>query len=44
VLGVKGWLTPGKWSWMPPVSLLAVLAAAFPILVKVRETSRKAKG
>lgn len=43
VLGVKGWLTPGKWSWMPPVSLLAVIAAAFPIVVKLREMGRKAR-
>ena len=36
-LGLKGWLAPAKWSWMPPISLLAVLAAAFPVLVKMRE-------
>ena len=39
-LGLKGWLAPAKWGWMPPISLLAVLAAAFPVLVKLREMRR----
>ena len=37
VLGVKGWLAPERWQWsLPPISLLAVLAAAFPILAKLK--------
>jgi DMSO/TMAO reductase YedYZ heme-binding membrane subunit len=36
-LGWKGWMAPGKWSYMPPISLLAFLAAAHPVLVKLRE-------
>ena len=37
-LGVKGWMAPAKWSWMPPISLLAVVAALAPLLIKRRET------
>ena len=36
VLGWAGWLTPAKWPWMPPVSLLAVIAAIIPLVVKLR--------
>jgi DMSO/TMAO reductase YedYZ heme-binding membrane subunit len=35
VLGVKGWLAPGGWhGGIPPVSLVAVVAALVPLLVK----------
>jgi len=35
VLGVKGWLAPQGWhGGMPPVSLVAVVAALVPLLVK----------
>lgn len=35
-LGLEGWLAPETWpSGMPPISLLAVTAAAIPIVVKV---------
>jgi DMSO/TMAO reductase YedYZ heme-binding membrane subunit len=36
-LGLKGWMAPAKWSYLPPVSLLAVIAAAVPLVVKLRE-------
>jgi DMSO/TMAO reductase YedYZ heme-binding membrane subunit len=35
VLGVKGWLAPGGWQGgIPPVSLVAVVAALVPLVVK----------
>ena len=35
VLGLKGWLAPSSWpAGIPPISLVAVLAAAIPLLVK----------
>jgi len=35
VLGVKGWLAPKGWpANLPPISLLAVIAALVPLLVK----------
>ena len=38
VLGVRGWLAPQNWPWMlPPISLLAVVAAAVPMLFKFRQ-------
>ncbi|UCC82121.1 MAG: hypothetical protein JSW46_14155 [Gemmatimonadota bacterium] len=34
-LGIKGWLAPGDWhGGIPPVSLVAVVAALVPLLVK----------
>ncbi|MGB3563062.1 MAG: hypothetical protein WBH85_06105 [Thermoanaerobaculia bacterium] len=34
-MGVKGWLAPQGWQWgIPPVSLVAVVAAMVPLLVK----------
>ncbi len=37
VLGIKGWLAPGGWhGGIPPVSLVAVVAALVPLLVKRR--------
>lgn len=43
-LGYKGWITPGKWGGWPPISLLAVVAALVPLVVKLREMSSKASG
>ena len=38
VLGIRGWLTPQRWPCMlPPISLLAVSAAVFPLIVKLRQ-------
>ena len=35
VLGYKGWLEPAGWNGgLPPISLLAVVAAALPLVVK----------
>ena len=35
VLGLKGWLAPKGWpAGIPPISLVAVLAALVPLLVK----------
>ena len=35
ILGLKGWLDPGGWpAGIPPISLVAVLAAATPLLVR----------
>ena len=37
VFGWKGWMTPSTWPWgLPPISLLAAVAAAVPILFKLR--------
>jgi DMSO/TMAO reductase YedYZ heme-binding membrane subunit len=34
-LGFKGWLAPQGWNgWMPPISLVAVVAALVPLLVR----------
>lgn len=39
VLGWKGWLAPGGWhGGIPPVSLVAVIAALVPLLVKRKLT------
>ena len=36
VFGLGGWLTPAGWPWgLPPISLLAVTAAAIPLVVKL---------
>jgi len=44
VLGLKGWMAPGKWTGgMPPISLLAVIAAVIPLVVKRRLTVEKQK-
>jgi DMSO/TMAO reductase YedYZ heme-binding membrane subunit len=35
ILGIKGWLAPGGWhAGIPPVSLVAVVAALLPLVVK----------
>ena len=42
VFGLKGWLTPEKWPWgLPPISMLAVTAAAIPLVAKVWLMPRK---
>ena len=42
VLGLKGWLAPSGWQWgLPPISLLAGLAALTPLLVKRRLEQEK---
>ncbi len=34
-LGLKGWLAPTGWpAWIPPISLVAVIAASIPLLTK----------
>jgi len=41
-LGLKGWLAPNGWTaGMPPISLVAFLAAVFPLLVKRRMVKEK---
>jgi DMSO/TMAO reductase YedYZ heme-binding membrane subunit len=43
-LGVKGWLAPGDWpGGIPPISLVAVVAALVPLLVK-RKVDHDKKG
>ena len=38
-LGLKGWLAPRGWtSGLPPISLLAVVAAMVPLVVKFKRT------
>lgn len=38
VFGIRGWLAPQRWPWMlPPISLLAVSVAVFPLIVKLRQ-------
>ena len=35
VFGLKGWLAPERWPWgLPPISLVAVVVALIPLLVK----------
>jgi len=41
-LGYKGWLNPSGWyAGMPPISLIAVVAALIPLLVKRRLVQEK---
>jgi len=40
-LGWKGWTTPEKWGGLPPISLIAVVAALIPLVVKRREMAAK---
>jgi len=43
-LGFKGWLAPGGWhGGMPPISLVAVVAALIPLLVKRKREHDKAE-
>ena len=42
VLGLKGWLAPKGWpAGIPPISLVAVLVAATPLIVKRRLVHEK---
>jgi DMSO/TMAO reductase YedYZ heme-binding membrane subunit len=42
VLGYKGWLAPSGWpAGMPPISLVAVVAALIPLLVKRKLVQEK---
>ena len=47
-LGLKGWLTPGKWpAGMVPISLVALVVALVPLLVKrklVQERRQQQQG
>ena len=45
VLGIFGWLAPSHWPWyIPPISLVTVLAAIIPVFVKrQRMTEHDAK-
>jgi DMSO/TMAO reductase YedYZ heme-binding membrane subunit len=41
-LGLQGWLTPHDWQWgLPPISLLAVVIATIPLMLKVAAIRRK---
>lgn len=41
-LGLKGWLAPNGWTaGLPPISLVAFVAAVFPLLVKRRLVKEK---
>ena len=43
-LGLKGWLTPGKWpAGMVPISLVAFVVALIPLVVKRRRVQEKHK-
>jgi len=43
-LGLRGWLTPGKWpSGLVPISLIAFVLALIPLLVKRRFVKEKRK-
>lgn len=36
-MGLSGWLSPRGWPWgLPPISLIAVVAVALPLLLKLR--------
>ena len=42
VFGIRGWLAPGRWpSGLPPISLVATVAAVIPILAKLQSLSGK---
>ena len=44
VLGLKGWLTPGKWpAGMVPISLVAFVVALIPLVVKRKVVVEKRK-
>ena len=44
VLGINGWLAPQEWhGGIPPVSLVAVVAALVPLLVKRKVEHDKKK-
>ena len=40
--GLQGWMTPAKWPWvLPPISLLAAIAAAVPLGAKIWRLSAR---
>jgi len=42
ILGLKGWLAPGGWpAWIPPISLVAVIAALLPLVTKGKRIREK---
>ncbi len=42
VLGWRGWLAVSHWPWwLPPISLIAALMAAFPLLVKLSQSKER---
>jgi len=44
-LGLEGWLAPSGWNGgLPPISLVAVLAALIPLLVKRKWVQKKKEG
>ncbi len=44
VFGLKGWLAPERWPWgLPPISMLAVIAAAIPLVAKLWQLFGKRK-
>ena len=41
VLGIRGWMAPSGWQWsLPPISLIAVVAALIPLIVKIQSLAR----
>jgi len=40
-LGLPGWLNPAGWGALPPVSLLAFVAAVVPLLIRIFRPQRK---
>ena len=43
-LGLRGWLAPYKWPWfLPSISLIACLIAAFPVVVRLAVYREKGK-
>ena len=39
IMGYKGWMNPGGWSLMPPISLVAMVGVIVPLAMKVRRLS-----
>lgn len=38
VFGLRGWMSPKMWPWvLPPISLLAAIAAAIPLAAKLKQ-------
>ena len=43
-MGYKGWMTPSSWpSGLPPISMIAVIAALLPLIVR-RNLERQKQG
>ena len=40
-LGIRGWMNPGGWGLLPPVSIVAFVAACIPLVVKLRRVRAK---